>query len=272
MSYKLTCVSGFWEANNKNTGSDSNKYYEWFKISLQINCPYIFFGDSKTIEKIKLIRKELPTHYIEHNMENFFTNKEEYLNKFVIEKGHITSKEVNMIYHEKIFMVKKAIEINPFNSEYFHWIDAGICAYRRKLPPQMQFPKENIYNLLPKNKFIFSASNPYLSENQFKQLNINENYKHYIAATSFLIHKNIINEIVDKYIYYLKNREKIYDDQHIYTDIQRKLPHLFYSLYDTNKLLDSKGYGYVTQYLFGEINDNKIDLLNNNLKFKLKYI
>lgn len=68
----------------------------------------------------------------------------------------------------------------------------------------------------------------------------------------------------------LKIEKKIYDDQHIYTDIHRKLPDLFYSLYNTNKLLDSKGYGYVTQYLFGEINDNKIDLLNNNLKLKFK--
>ena len=51
---ELTCVSGFWQSKNKN--GDPNKYFEWFKNTLQINCPYIFFGDAKTIERVKLIR------------------------------------------------------------------------------------------------------------------------------------------------------------------------------------------------------------------------
>ena len=174
-----------------------------------------------------------------------------------------------MIYHEKIFMIKKAIEINPFNSEYFHWIDSGICSYRRKLPPQIEFPNKKIYNLLPKNKFIFSASNPYLSDDQFKNTIQNENYHHYITGGSFLVDKNIIDDIINCYIFHLNKLDKIYAEQHVLTEVHRSLPNLFHSIYDTNKLLDSKGYGFVIQYLFGEIKDNKIDILNSNLKFRL---
>jgi hypothetical protein len=44
--YNMTCVSGFWKVDNKN----GNKYKDWFKNSLKINCPYVFFSDKETID------------------------------------------------------------------------------------------------------------------------------------------------------------------------------------------------------------------------------
>jgi hypothetical protein len=56
----LTCVSGYWEIKNKH----GDKFNNWFHNTLQINCPYVFFGDKETIEMIKKYRGDLPTHYI----------------------------------------------------------------------------------------------------------------------------------------------------------------------------------------------------------------
>ena len=57
----ITCVSSYFPVKNKH----SNKYLEWFKNSLAINCPYVFFTNKNNIELIKSFRKDLPTYYIE---------------------------------------------------------------------------------------------------------------------------------------------------------------------------------------------------------------
>jgi len=58
----LTCVSCYWIVKNKH----NNNYNKWFKNTLKINCPYVFFGDKNTIKLVKQFRQELPTYYIEY--------------------------------------------------------------------------------------------------------------------------------------------------------------------------------------------------------------
>ena len=48
---RLTCVSGYWKIKNKH----GNKFDNWFKNTLKINCPYVFFGDKESIALIKNI-------------------------------------------------------------------------------------------------------------------------------------------------------------------------------------------------------------------------
>jgi hypothetical protein len=40
----------------------------------------------------------------------------------------------------KMNLVLEASIINPYKSEWFCWIDAGICIYRDKKPPLLPFP------------------------------------------------------------------------------------------------------------------------------------
>jgi hypothetical protein len=48
MSAPLTAVSGYWSVKNKH----DSKYLEWFKNTLQIRCPYVFFGNKFGIVNI----------------------------------------------------------------------------------------------------------------------------------------------------------------------------------------------------------------------------
>lgn len=82
---------------------------------------------------------------------------------------HCPSVELNLIWNEKIFMIQKACKINPFNSEWFKWIDAGICTYRDNSPPNIPFPNVNKLNKLPIDKFIYSSSCEYI-ENCVKMI------------------------------------------------------------------------------------------------------
>lgn len=230
----LTCVSAYFPVKNKH----DNKYLKWFENTLSINCPYVFFTNSKYIDIIKKYRKHLPTYYVDCEIEDFFTYK--YRNQMITHQIHCPSIELNLIWNEKIFMIKKAYEINPFNSEWFQWIDAGICSYRDNLPPNITFPNINKLNFFPKDKFIYSSSNEYINS-----LVTKTNYYHHISGTSYLIHKSLINRFVDIYQLYLDklvDKDNIWTDQLLLTHIHKDNPDLFFKLCD--------GYGEIVKYLF----------------------
>jgi len=201
----LTCVSGYWNVKNKH----DNKFNNWFENTLRINCPYVFFADKETIEIIKKYRRELPTHYVEYKLQDFYTDK--FKDKMITHPIHCPSIELNLIWNEKIFLIEKAKNINPFNSEFFMWIDAGICTFRNKKPSITKFP--NIYKLnnLPKDKFIYSSSAPF-KENKFKKGHYHLN--HHISGT-FILHINIIDNFTNLYKEYL---EKLVNKNDIWTD------------------------------------------------------
>jgi hypothetical protein len=211
---------------------------EWFENSLQINCPYVFFGNKETIEIVKQYRKSLPTFYIEYDIQDFVTNK--YKHKMLTHPIHCPSVELNMIWNEKIFLIQKAFKLNPFSSDFFFWVDAGICKYRNNPPPSIFFPNINKLNTLPKDKFIYSSSEHY------NELNVKSNiYYHHISGTFYILHKNIIEKCVNLYETYLNtllNTNNIWTDQVILTHIFKDHKYLFYKL--------CHGYGEIIHYLY----------------------
>jgi hypothetical protein len=238
MTSPLTIVSGYWIIKNKH----DNKYNEWFQNTLSINCPYVFFGTKETIELVKQFRGNLPTYYIESQIEDFFTYK--YKDKMVTQPFHCPSVELNLVWHEKLFLMKKAIKKNPFQSDYFMWVDAGICVYRDQKPPTNSFPNIEKLLSLPKDKFIFTSSNT-------PEFGIfyNENYNicvfnHFICGTSYLFHKDFIDTIIPLYKKKLNiiDQRDIYTDQILLTHLYKDSPELFYKLGD--------GYGVIVPFLF----------------------
>jgi hypothetical protein len=232
----LNCVSAYYNIPNKH----GNTYTEeWFKITLAINCPYVFFTNKESIEIIRKYREGYPTVFIELNIEEFYTYK--YKNRITPHPIHSPSVELNLIWNEKIFMIYYASQINPFNSEWFKWIDAGLCTYLYQKPPQCVFPNERKLDDLPKDKFIFSSSD----SDVFEKEQVNDtNYYHYVSGT-YLLHKNFINAysvIYKIYMDKLINEKNIWTDQVIHTHIYKDYPKLFFKLGD--------GYAVITKYLF----------------------
>ena len=235
ISWNLTCVSAYWKVNNKH----GNNYEQWFHTTLKVHCPYVFFSDKETIEIIKKYRANLPTTYVEYNIKDFFTYN--YKDKMKTHPQHCPSIELNLIWNEKIFLIQKALQINPYHSDYFMWIDAGICTLRNRMPPPIRFPNINTLSRLPKDKFIYSASQPY-NHTLFKKGQYH--LHHYISGT-YMLHKNIINtfvEIYKCYLHKLVDKSDIWTDQVILTHIYKDKKELFYKLSD--------GYGTILYKLF----------------------
>ena len=232
--YNMTCVSGFWIVNNKH----GNQYMDWFENTLKVNCPYVFFSDKETTEIIKKYRQDLPTFYVECNIEDFFTYK--YKDKMITHPIHCPSIELNLIWNEKIFLIEKALELNPFSTEFFCWIDAGICTYRDNLPPKLSFPDIDKLNKLPKDKFIYSSSNSYVETRV-----TNGNYYHHVSGTSYILNKNIIHLfacIYEKYMDKLVDKNNIWTDQVVLTHIYKDFKSMFYEL--------CNGYGEIIPFLY----------------------
>lgn len=235
-SCPLTCVSAYFTVPNKH----GNNYIEWwFENTLSINCPYVFFTDKENIDIIRKYRKDYPTFYVECNLENFYTYK--YKNKMKTHEVHSPSVELNLIWNEKIFMVHFASKLNPFNSEWFKWIDAGICSFRDIKPPQCIFPNEEKLKYLPKDKFIFSSSD---SEDFESEHATETNYYHYISGT-YILHKDILDTYIELYKSYLEKlleKDNIWTDQVINTHIYKDNPQLFFKF--------CHGYGEMVKQLF----------------------
>lgn len=229
----LTCVSGYWNVKNKH----DEKYFKWFENSLKINNPYIFFSNDEGIEMIKSFRGDLPTHYVKLDVNDFHMQK--YADRILIHEQHCPSVELNMIWNEKIFLMEKARELNIYNTEYFMWIDAGICRYRNLAPPTDKFDTQKIKDL-PRDKFIYSSSHEY-DDNEVRK----QNYYHHVSGTSYILHKSIIPTFVkvyDKYLEELMNKDNIWTDQLILTHIYKNNKDIFYKFSD--------GYGYNVNNLY----------------------
>jgi hypothetical protein len=235
MRYPLTIVSGFWFIENKH----GNSFLDWFKNTLAIQCPYVFFGSKEAIDLVKKYRDLLsvPTVYIECEINEFYTYQ--YRMKMITDPIHCPSVGLNLIWNEKIFFIEKASQMNPFQSEYFSWIDAGICNYRHCQPPNKPFPDLNKLIQLPKDKFIFTSSQPYFNTHMLH----NPNY-HYVSGT-YILHKSMIPTMIELYqkkIHQIISRDKVYTDQIILTHIFVDNPNLFYNL--------GNGYGKILELLY----------------------
>ena len=144
---------------------------------------------------------------------------------------HCPSIELNLIWNEKIFLIQKAIELNPFKTEYFMWMDAGMSSFRNRMPPSIPFPNINKLNNLPKDKFIYSSSHNFTYNEKFIK---GQYHLHHHVSGTYLFHKNIINKLVDIYKKYLNliDENDIWTDQVIWTLIYRDKKELFYKLCD----------------------------------------
>ena len=226
-STQLTCVSGYWQIKNKH----NNQFEDhWFKNTLKINCPYVFFGNKDSIELIKRYRGNLPTYYIELEIEDFESYK--YKENMITNEKHCPSVELNLIWNEKIFLMNSAAKINPFLSEFFMWIDAGICVYRNTPPPCRSFPDLDKLKTLPTDKLIYSSTHIKEFDNNIFTKGQYHLY-HHVSGT-YILHKNMVEKYATLYNEYLKliDENDIWTDQVILTLMYRDNPDLFYKYCD----------------------------------------
>lgn len=122
-------------------GRTFDEYLSWFGETLKVKSPMVIFVDESLKDFVEKQRKGLPTKVITQSLEEapyYFLNDriqevlsdEIYKTKIdVPQRVECKMSLYNVVIYSKFPWVKRVIEENPFNSDYFMWIDAGLSRF-----------------------------------------------------------------------------------------------------------------------------------------------
>ena len=166
----ITLVTGLWDIKRDSLGDGWNRsynhYLDKFKQLLDVENNLIVFGDAKLKEFVFTHRNEENTFFIEKDLEwfknnNYFdliqrirTNPNWYQQAGWLEESTQAKLEYyNPLVMSKMFLLHDAKIMDPFDSEYMFWIDAGLT---NTVHPGY-FTHDKVLNNLPKyiSKFSF---------------------------------------------------------------------------------------------------------------------
>ena len=161
-----TIVSCFYllEKNKYN----NNIYDKWLNNFIKIETPIVLFTNEKTkpyLEQKIIGKNNFKILVVE--FEDFKTYK--YLNQFKEQHQTLDNEKkkhnvfLYLIWNEKIEFVKKAIYLNPFQTQNFLYSDAGY--FRNN--SYTNWPNPKIINQLPKNKVSYFLICPF-TQNELK--------------------------------------------------------------------------------------------------------
>lgn len=147
-------------------GRSFNDYLSWFSETLKVKSPMVIFVDDSLREFVEKHRKNLPTKIITQSLSEvpyYYLNDD--IQKIISDdnfKIKISSPHrieckmsiYNVIIFSKFLWVKRVIEENPFNSEYFMWIDAGLSRFfeDHQIDTDSSYPSESAIESLLDNK------------------------------------------------------------------------------------------------------------------------
>lgn len=224
-------------------------FLEWCDnfLSIMNNCNIVFYTNEETLNILnsnisieRYLQKE-NIHVVIYNFDNFYTNnyKEQWelnhLNNHLLNSS--TDWKVNMLWNEKINMVKKTMDEKYFDTEFYGWCDVGYFRNRsndtntnllHSWPNSSFFKKMNIskiyYAMVNNDKSyllsLYSLINK-KNENNLPIVPIPPNQIS-VAGGFFICHKNKLNWWHETYYSKLKlyfdNNYLIKDDQIIIID------------------------------------------------------
>lgn len=249
-----TVVTGLFNINRhkfKNYKRDFEVYLKWFINCLSLDCNMIIFVEESLLDFVKTHRAHLPenkTKIICKKIEDFKFYKYKDRMKTIMDsinfekelEGAVAADPTapeyneplyNIITYSKVSMLREASEINPFNNDYFLWVDAG-CMHNSfpKRFKKIKFPSLKNLNILDENKIYLTCKskplksdlnlNTYLKKGyttKFWAFVIGANKKHCLELENFfdsyideILNMNFINsEQSALTIYYLRNNMDI---------------------------------------------------------------
>jgi hypothetical protein len=226
-----TVVTCYYKIKSKHT---FEKYDEWISIFLtNIDCNLFIFTspDLKDylLEKRQGILRE-KTFIICIELNDLYLSQK-YLNKWNYQYSidssnpNITcgrTKECYIIWNSKLWFLKNAIEINPFNSDKFVWTDIGCLRNTNCIHYLKNYP---IYHLISNDKIDIILLYPITNKMQLYFVN-----ETHFSGAIFGSHKSIILKLYD--IFYKRLDKFISNNYFIGCDQQT-----ISSVYNTNSEL-----------------------------------
>ena len=276
MNKNLTIVTGLWDIGRE--GRTFTHYIEHFKKFLDIP-QNLFIYIPKQFEYLVWEKRDKKNTFVKNyelsDVKKLYTpfwdKTQEIRNnpKWFNQSGWIPSSPqssleyYNPIVQSKMFMLNDATIWNPFDCEYFFWLDAGIT----NTVPSSHLVEKNVLEKLTDygNPFLF-LSYPYIAKNEIHGFSFNEmnrisqtEVKYVCRGGLFGGHKEQINEANATYYSMLMNTINngfMGTEESIFTLMAHIEPHLY-------KRYELDGNGLIMKFTQSIINgDVKFSLSN----------
>lgn len=212
---KVTIVSALFNIEREDMdGRSWQEYLKWFDLFLKLKTPMVLFVTHDLVEFIDERRKGIPTDIIVQNIEDIpyfylqdqiqeILESEKYIEN-ISDSDRIECKHAmySIIQYSKFPWMKKAIELNPHESDVFFWLDAGASRFFGDFDLDKQFPSESAYESLEEmgESFLVQMNCDYYPE-LFKKPELPLSYlydnRSYVLGSLFGGHKNSIPKVCD---------------------------------------------------------------------------
>ena len=189
---KFCLVTSLFNINREEmTGNDGrtwDDYLLWFEKTLQLKSPMIVFCDNDLIEFVEK-RRECPTKIITHTVSEIpyyslrdkiqtIISSDEYQNKIdVPQRIECQHPMYTVVQYSKFKWLDSAIELNPFDSKYFFWIDAGASRHFEGFDTNSPFPSQESLNAFDQigEKFLIQLNMEFYKDLAYAET-LNEDY------------------------------------------------------------------------------------------------
>ncbi len=223
-----------------------NTYQEWFRRTLMIPVPMVIYTEEKNRGIVESIRKELPTRAIYTTLDKVPLYYTVPLVKNIIEHTEFKYRikhpnglenkcyEYIPIINSKFKWLSDAIEENPFNTEMFFWIDAGLSRFIRFdiASNTFNYPliaslNDKVYFQIGKKKELTDILNNPSTINSYVGTNTNFIMAGFFGGNRELLLK-ICKEAYDLYTTEYINKDQIDNEQTLIGYVLPKYKDLLY--------------------------------------------
>jgi hypothetical protein len=161
-----TIVTAYFKLEQAKTPHET--YLKWMQNMLIIDNPMIIFCEKESAPFIREIRRStvnktaiIITSYSEFYSYRYLATFEKHYEKDT-EKHVGHSVPLYMVWCEKAHFLKRAIEMNPFETDYFLWVDIG--CFRRPNSQFLNWPNPDKIEKLPQDKVLWLSVYPFTSQ------------------------------------------------------------------------------------------------------------
>jgi len=221
----VTVVSAYYPIKSKNPVED---YLKWMELWKELSCNLVFFTTPELVPLIENLRKTyisktkvIGIPFLELEAFKRYGSELWIEQKYKDHEQNHTP-ELYVIWYEKKEFVKKAIDLNIFNTSKFVWCDAGICRSPSWIPKLKSFPRSD---KILEDKFMVLRITDFENEEDYQHINC-------VGGGILVGTKELWLEYYNKYDVmlktYLDNNKFIGKDQSIIASMIKKEKDFFH--------------------------------------------
>lgn len=195
-------------------GRKWDQYLKWFDKTLQLRVPMVLFVEEDLKKFVEQRRGDLPTEIIYSKKDDIpylnlndqmqtILDSEDYKAK-VSDPNRIECKQAmySVIQYSKFPWLKMAVDMNPHQSDFFFWLDAGGSRFFNNFDLSEDYPGESALETLNDmgESFLLQVNSEYYTD-LYNADELDKTYlldnRSYVLGSMFGGHKNTIPKVHD---------------------------------------------------------------------------